>query len=96
MTIVLLTGLFCIIPTFMFWSRDFLGNGYSFAWFIVLYITAAYIRLYSDEIPQKRKSVRYALVYLILSGGYNKSIDYRVSDRINNWWQTRRGGILHI
>lgn len=69
MSIVLLTVLFCFIPTFIFWSRDILGNGYSFIWFIVLYITAAYIRLYSDEIQQKRKSIKYALIYLILSGG---------------------------
>ena len=69
MTIVLLTGLFCIMPTFMFWSRDILGNGYNFIWFIVLYTTSAYIRLYSDEIPRKHKSIKCALLYLILSGG---------------------------
>lgn len=67
-TIVLLTVLFCIIPTFMFWSRDLLGNGYSFIWFIVLYITSAYIRLYSNEIPQKLKPIKYAMLYLVLSG----------------------------
>ena len=57
MAIVLLTVLFCIIPTFMFWSRDILGNGYNFIWFIVIYITAAYIRIYGDEIPKNRKAI---------------------------------------
>ena len=69
MAIVILTVLFCIIPTFMFWSRDILGNGYSFVWFIVLYITAAYIRIYSEDIPKKSKLIKHALTYLILCGG---------------------------
>ena len=69
MTVVLLMALFCVIPTFMFWSRDILGNGYSFVWFIVLYITAAYIRIYSEDIPKKSNLIKHTLTYLILSGG---------------------------
>ena len=69
LSIILLSILFCVIPTFMFWSRDILGNGYNFIWFIVLYTTAAYIRLYSNEITRKHESIKCALLYLILSGG---------------------------
>lgn len=45
-TNTILVTLFCVIPTFFFWSRATLGNGFEFTWFITLYFIAAYIRIY--------------------------------------------------
>lgn len=62
-----LCTIFCVIPTFLFWSRGILSSGSDFAWFIVLYISAAYIKLYSEDtlyLNCKRKS--YFIIYIIL------------------------------
>lgn len=59
--------LFCVIPTFLFWSRGILSSGSDFAWFIVLYISAAYIKLYSDDTPYLNyKRNRYFSIYIVL------------------------------
>lgn len=60
-----LSVVFCIIPTFVFWSRPLLTNGYDFVWFIILYLTAAYIRRYSIKPGWPWK--RWMLIYLIFA-----------------------------
>lgn len=43
----------CIYPNFFYLTRDDTGGGRTLAWFVVLYLSAAYIRLHVDE-----KSIR--------------------------------------
>lgn len=64
-----MTIMFSIIPTLLFWSRDILGNGYDFKWFIVLYFVAAYIRLYHDAPIAKSQVAKYSLLYVVLLCG---------------------------
>lgn len=70
-SIILLTVLFSVIPTFMFWSKDILGNGYNFIWFIVLYFIASYIHLYEIGDRVKSNSFKYLVMYILLSEGGN-------------------------
>lgn len=46
----LLFILFCVIPKIFFFSADQIGikNGYSLLWFLMLYIVAAYFRIYEE------------------------------------------------
>ena len=69
-----LTILFSIIPTFCFWSRDILGNGYNFVWFIVLYFTAAYIRFYGNTSRFSEKSYKYLIKNICFIWGGTASI----------------------
>ena len=50
--LVLLIFSFSVIPNIFFWSRNILGTGYNFIWFIVLYCIAAYIRLYDFKLSK--------------------------------------------
>ncbi len=61
----LLLSVFCVIPTIFFWGRKPLGYGYDFAWFIVLYFVAAYIRLYGISLSGKKCAFGYLLASLI-------------------------------
>ncbi len=54
LAIVLLSVVFSVIPTIFFWGRKPLGNGYDFVWFAVLYLVAAYIRLYGIHLSGKQ------------------------------------------
>ena len=65
LSLFMLIIVFSIIPTFFFWSRNVVGNGHNFTWFIILYFVAAYIRL--NGLPFKRKT--YILLYILLSFG---------------------------
>lgn len=88
LSIILLSTVFCIIPNIMFWSRDILGNGYNYNWFIVLYLTAAYIRIYlSDESCLTNcNPARYFVMYLVLcGGGYIQPIAYWSGKQGNSW-----------
>lgn len=58
--LIVLLGLFVIIPT-LFGDRLETNNGYSVCWFIVLYITAAYIRFYG--LPK----LHYGVLYIVFS-----------------------------
>lgn len=58
--LAVLLGLFVIIPT-LFGDKLDTNNGYSTCWFIVLYLTSAYIRLYG--LPK----LHYGVFYLSLS-----------------------------
>ena len=68
--LALLIVLYSVVPTFFYWNRTVLTNGMDGAWFIVLYLTGAYIRLYGQE-PQcdHRAKGKWLLGYLLLSGG---------------------------
>lgn len=66
-TCISLYIIFCIVPTFLFWSRGVLSTGSDFKWFIVLYISSAYIKLYGEDTPcQNYKKDRYFIVYITL------------------------------
>ncbi len=70
LTCILLCIIFCIIPTFCFWSRGmgYFLSGFSFSWFVVLYVIAAYIRLYCSEIYfLKLSKNKYLALYFVLS-----------------------------
>lgn len=64
-SLILLIIVFSVIPSIAYWSRDDLFSGFSFVWFIVLYLTSGYIRLYWSE-PSKYKmtSIRWFGLYL--------------------------------
>lgn len=86
MILFALTILFSIIPTFCFWSRDILGNGYNFVWFIVLYFTAAYIRLYGITSRFCEKSYKYLVKNIcFIGGGYSKYTDNRIYQQFGLW-----------
>ena len=51
---IILIAVFSIVPTFAFWSRNFLTGGTNFIWFIVLYFIASYVRLYHDKQSTKK------------------------------------------
>ena len=76
-SLILLITVFSVVPSFAFWSRDILSNGHSFVWFIVLYLTAGYIRLYWSEPSRSRiSSARWLGLYLgfILVGGGSRTV----------------------
>lgn len=65
-TCILLCVIFCIIPTFLFWSRSVLSGGSDFIWFIVLYLTASYIRLYGNDTSFLEYSKgKYLAIYFV-------------------------------
>ena len=51
-TILYLSLLYSIIPTFLFWSRSFFSDGYDLAWFILLYFIAGYMRRFGKRIAR--------------------------------------------
>ena len=51
----------CIYPNFFYLTRDETGGGRTLAWFVVLYLAAAYIRLHVDEKGIKNKK-RFCLI----------------------------------
>ncbi len=53
--------LFSVIPNFFFWCRNVLGYGFDFTWFVVLYITAAYIRKYRVNLSGKKCFAFYCM-----------------------------------
>lgn len=65
--ICVLLILFCVIPSFTFWSYNLLSGGYDFVWFTVLYFIASYIRLYSKEEASPSKKNKYILSYFAVS-----------------------------
>lgn len=52
MAVGILVMLFSLFPTMIPWSRTLLTGGYDFSWFIILYVVAAYIRLYNVSISR--------------------------------------------
>ena len=48
--LILLTIVFSLIPTILFWSREFISDGYDLSWMILLYCFGAYIKLYALNI----------------------------------------------
>ena len=66
-SIALLFCLFSVIPDMFFFSIDQLGvnSGYSLLWFIMLYVTAAYLRKYGvPEILKRRGLIVFFLLTL--------------------------------
>lgn len=63
--IVLLTVVFSIVPTIFFWGRSSISSGYDFVWFTVLYLTAAYIRLYGFPLSGKQCVVGYFAIAVV-------------------------------
>ena len=61
--ILLLLLFFCGIKSFIPFSLNFDAFGYDFGWFICLYLTGAYIRIYG--LPALEKKGRGILLYLI-------------------------------
>ena len=65
----ILLVVYSVIPTFAWWSRDYLSKGNNLIWFVILYMTAAYIRLYGIKLSNVKWLLGYlgATVGLLLS-----------------------------
>lgn len=62
-TVIVLITIFAIIPTFDFFSDPFYSSyGYSFVWFVVLYMISAYIRVSNFDIKNA------GMVYFLCAG----------------------------
>lgn len=62
--IICLLICFCLIPTFLPWSRNIFGRGYEFTWMFSLFFIGAYLR---DSKVAELKSSIAIVCYLILS-----------------------------
>ncbi len=87
--LALLIAVFCVLTTVFPWSRTVITDGYSFTWFIVLYFTAAYIRLYKDENSTeeggwKRYKPLYAYFALCFAAVIGKVVLHLTIGRILN------------
>lgn len=68
MLIALLIIMLSILPIFVNWNGQLGSNyGYSLIWFIVLYITGAYLRRYTPFSNDKKKVVWGCAVYILSS-----------------------------
>ena len=67
--LVRLLAVYSVIPTFAWWSRDYLGKGNDLIWFIILYMMAAYIRLHGLKLSKAKSLTGYlcSTVVLLLS-----------------------------
>lgn len=60
LTIYTLIFIFCLIPNVIFWSRWALGSGYTYPWFVVMYMIGGYFKLYGfPEISWKKAFILY-------------------------------------
>ncbi len=68
--VFLMITLFSIIPTVIFFQIDVIGimGGYSFIWFVTLYVVAAYIRRFGISIDPKYCVAGYLLCSLLTAG----------------------------
>lgn len=63
----ILGAVFCVWPNlFPFFETLDTGKGYSFIWFVILYLTGAYLKLYP---PKKRKPAVWLAAYALLCAG---------------------------
>ncbi len=68
--VLLLILLYVVTPSIFIWSRNILTEGMDFVWFIVLYFTGAYIRLYGNQTKiLQRSSRRWLAGYGVFIGG---------------------------
>lgn len=67
--IKILVTIFSVLPSFLFWSRNIVGYGVDFTWFIVLYVIGAYIRKYEIKISGRRCVVIWITVCSVVTGG---------------------------
>ena len=58
-----------VIPTFLYWSRNYISKGRDLLWFIVLYLLAGYIRKYDIKCKKKMCLIIYggSSILMILS-----------------------------
>lgn len=91
--LVILSVLFCIIPTFLHadsWLED--GGAYGIVWFIFLYLIGAYIKIYYNNNLHNKAWILYAGAILLipvskfiimLAGGMQNIIDAYTVSRIS-------------
>lgn len=74
--LVQLTLLYSVIPSFAFWSTDVLSGGSDILWFVVLYLTAAYIRLYASQntVVNPHEKLKALVGYIICVGGGSQAV----------------------
>lgn len=81
--LICVSGMLCVVPTCVFWTDTFVVNGgYSLIWFVCLYITAAYIRLYYDK-GNGGNNRLYGGIYLIccfVTMGVSIALQYLTGD----------------
>ncbi len=65
--VVLLTVLFSVIPTVLFWSQEYFSDGWDLAWFVVIYFVGAYLRRFDFDIPRAWLWYLGSCVFLTLS-----------------------------
>lgn len=56
----------CIIPTFLYWSRNYISMGRDLVWFITLYVIASYISKYNISLNKYYSFIGYILSICIL------------------------------
>ena len=57
---------FCIIPTFLFWTRNTLSMGRDLPWFLTLYLVAAFIRKYNIRYNNRKLLLCYLVSILLM------------------------------
>lgn len=62
---LLMFTVFCVIPTFLYWTREYLSTGRDLNWFLTLYVFAGYIRKY--EINHKYKKSMWVFLLSMLA-----------------------------
>lgn len=64
--IVILTVMCGVYPTIAFWAKNTFGIGNNIAWFITMYVAAAFFRLYDVKISMKTAITGYLVCTAIL------------------------------
>lgn len=61
---ILLT-VYCVVPSFAYWTREYFGQGKDLMWFVTLYVTSSYISIYGLNLSK----IRCVLGYVISISG---------------------------
>ena len=79
-TVMSFVFVFCIIPTFLFWTRGILSMGRDLNWFITLYLISSYIRKYNVRYSTRKLiclafiSVIFMIMSLVLIGALSRVV----------------------
>ena len=81
--IIIFFVIFSIVPTILVWNREIAGTGMDLWWFIVLYLTGAYLNKYDCKFTQQKLIICYFLLSVILFGS-NVMIAYSTKMLLGN------------
>lgn len=80
MIVCILICLFSIVPTFLFWSREYFSDGYDLFWFVTLYFIGSYIRRYGLYIYKAKVLYFTISIILLLSRIFIGNIVYKFTN----------------